>query len=701
MKTRRRTLQSRRRREKKEKEISKTKEEDTEGKIIYKRLGKYNYKEARGEGAAPAKVTSCAFHKSSHILCTGFSDGAFFLHEMPDFNLIHSLSISDQTIASISFNAPGDWIALGCSGLGQLLVWEWQSESYVLKQQGHFNNMACLDYSPDGQYVVTGGDDAKVKVWNTGSGFCFVTFSEHLGGITGVTFNQNGKVVLSCSLDGTVRAFDLNRYRNFRTFTSPHPAQFSCLALDPSGEIVCAGGMDVFEIFVWSMQTGRLLEVLAGHEGPVSCLAFSPTAPTLASASWDKTVRVWEVFEGRGSKEHITLLHDALAVSFRPDGKQVAVSSLDAQITFWDVQSMEPQGSIEGRHDLGYTRKEIDKITAKKSSFGKAFSSLCYTADGRCILAGGKSKNVCIYSIEEQILVKKFEITCNRSLDGTQEFLDRRKMTEFGSLSLVDEGQGDEDGRTLSLPGVRHGDKSSRNWKPEVRVSGVRFSPTGRAWAATTTEGLLVYSLDHSLVFDPFDLETSITPETVRSCFSDERYGQALMLAFRLNEQPLIKEIMESIPMGDVEQLVKQLPETYVNKTLFFAAGQIEASQHLEFYTHWLHRLLYVHGPALKLRAQSVMPTLTTVQKNLTKKHQDLAKICDTNKYSIQFIQRLAESQSKAAAVAAETGSVTGVESDASHADSEEEDDILGSIARMGGSSDEEEGMQHSEEESS
>lgn len=50
-----------------------------------------------------------------------------------------------------------------CSvGLGQLLVWEWQSESYVLKQQGHFNSMVSLAYSPDGQYIVTGGDDGKV-----------------------------------------------------------------------------------------------------------------------------------------------------------------------------------------------------------------------------------------------------------------------------------------------------------------------------------------------------------------------------------------------------------------------------------------------------------------------------------------------------------------------------------------------------------
>lgn len=54
------------------------------------------------------------------------------------------------------------------AGLGQLLVWEWQSESYVLKQQGHPNSMVSLAYSPDGQHIVTGGDDGKVGLCRLG-----------------------------------------------------------------------------------------------------------------------------------------------------------------------------------------------------------------------------------------------------------------------------------------------------------------------------------------------------------------------------------------------------------------------------------------------------------------------------------------------------------------------------------------------------
>lgn len=69
------------------------------------------------------------------------------------------------------------------------------------------------------------------------SGFCFVTFSDHTAPVTAVAFLPSGSVVVSASLDGTVRAFDLVRYRNFRTMTSPHPVQFVSLAVDPAGEV--------------------------------------------------------------------------------------------------------------------------------------------------------------------------------------------------------------------------------------------------------------------------------------------------------------------------------------------------------------------------------------------------------------------------------------------------------------------------------
>ena len=76
---------------------------------------------------------------------------------------VPTYSISQHRISSISINATGEWLAFGSSSLGQLLVWEWQSETYILKQQGHFYDMNVLAYSTDGQLVATGGDDGKVR----------------------------------------------------------------------------------------------------------------------------------------------------------------------------------------------------------------------------------------------------------------------------------------------------------------------------------------------------------------------------------------------------------------------------------------------------------------------------------------------------------------------------------------------------------
>jgi len=67
-------------------------------------------------------VTAADFNSVTHILVTGFSNGVFFIHELPEAQLIHSLSISDQSILSIALNPTGDWIAFGCEHLGQVIT---------------------------------------------------------------------------------------------------------------------------------------------------------------------------------------------------------------------------------------------------------------------------------------------------------------------------------------------------------------------------------------------------------------------------------------------------------------------------------------------------------------------------------------------------------------------------------------------------
>lgn len=563
---------------------------------------------------------------------------------MPDFTPVQTLSISNERISSVAVNPSGEWLAFGAAKLGQLLVWEWQSESYVLKQQGHYYDMNTLAYSADGQNIATGGEDGKVKLWNANSGFCFVTFPEHSAGISAVEFAKGGQVLFSASLDGTVRAFDLVRYRNFRTFTSPTPVQFSSLAVDPSGDVVCAGSMDTFEIYMWSVQTGKLLDVLSGHTAPVSGLAFSPTGNQLASSSWDRSVRLWSVFGRSRATEPITVSSEAISIAFRPDGKEVCASTLDGQLTFISIPEGEITSVVEGRKDISGGRKIDDRRSAANNAASKYFNSITYTADGACIIAGGSSKYVVIYDVREGVMVKKFQISQNLSLDGTQEILDSRKMTEAGPVDGIDmtgDNSDLEDRLDISLPGAQRGDMSKRRYRREARTMCVRFSATGRSWAAASTEGLLIYSLDESATFDPFDLSLDLTPESITQTLEQGDHLVAFIMALRLSELPLVQRTYEATPPTDIRLIAQQLPQVYVSQVLRFIADHIESSPHVEFDLLWVASILTCHGRYLRERRQEMGSAFRGLMKGLMGFEGSVTKLYVTFPLPVAFVSGL------------------------------------------------------------
>lgn len=202
-------------------------------------------------------------------------------------------------------------------------------------------------------------------------------------------------------------------------------------------------------------------------------------------------------------------------------------------------------------------------------------------------------------------------------------------MSEWGNLNLVESRvESEMDQGKISLPGVMRGDYSSRSFKPEIQVSCVRFSPTGRAWSACTTEGLLTYSLDTTLLFDPFDLDVEITPRVIRETLLEKQdYALALMQSLRLNEEALISLVIERTPYNSIDIVVGSLSDAYVDRLLSFIANQVEKSAHLEFYLTWSQAILYRHGGRIKQRSSSKLDMLCNLEKSLTKKFEDLSKM--------------------------------------------------------------------------
>ncbi|ETN71197.1 WD domain, G-beta repeat protein [Necator americanus] len=381
--------------------------------------------------------------------------------------------ISDMQINSVAINDTGDWLALGCGkgSAAQLVVWEWQSETYVLKQQAHSQRVLAVQYAPDGSSLATGAEDGKVKIWDGRTGFCTVTFDEHTSAVTGVCWTQNGKAILSSSLDGTVRAHDLKRYRNFRTLVCPEPTQLGAIAVDHSGDIVAGAAKEVSSIFIWSMENGSLLDVLTGHQSNIA--GISMFGNTLASVSWDRTVKIWNVVQS--TCETTELAQEGMAFI----------------------------GSIDARPDLDPGRGQEDTITRQNAAQSKCFTCMQFSPDSSLLLLGGDSNTFCLYSVTDRILVKKFLITENRSLDGVVMDVNRRNFTEFGNMALCETSDSETEPngkREIRLPGSKHMDLGERR----------------RRFALCSTEGVGVYSLDTIGVFDPFQLDSQTTPDMIK-----------------------------------------------------------------------------------------------------------------------------------------------------------------------------------------
>ena len=109
-----------------------------------------------------------------------------------------------------------------------------------------------------------------------------------------------------------------------------------------------------FRVCVWSVQTGKLTDVLTGHLGPVSGLAFHPVRGTLASASWDGTVKVWDLSKSDRNSAPETFENgaDVVCLAFRPDGNQICSGNIRGLLRIWNVEDGRLVCEIDGQKDI-------------------------------------------------------------------------------------------------------------------------------------------------------------------------------------------------------------------------------------------------------------------------------------------------------------------------------------------------------------
>jgi platelet-activating factor acetylhydrolase IB subunit alpha len=99
-------------------------------------------------------------------------------------------------------------------------------------------------------FLVSGGRDKTVRVWDLVTGLCLLTFAEHENWVRGVCVHSSGQFALSCSDDRSVRVYDLAKGRCIRTLADAHAQFVTAVAQHATLPYLASGGVDR-EIKVW------------------------------------------------------------------------------------------------------------------------------------------------------------------------------------------------------------------------------------------------------------------------------------------------------------------------------------------------------------------------------------------------------------------------------------------------------------------
>ena len=110
-----------------------------------------------------------------------------------------------------------------------------------------------------------------------------------------------------------------------------HTAVAFDVAFSPNGTRLATASFDK-TAKVWEVTSGQEVRILAGHTDWVYDVAFSPDGPHLATASWDKTAKVWEITTGQEVRTLAGHMDEVWGIAYSPDGRFLATASWDRTV---------------------------------------------------------------------------------------------------------------------------------------------------------------------------------------------------------------------------------------------------------------------------------------------------------------------------------------------------------------------------------
>src|SRR5262249_16913589 len=213
--------------------------------------------------------------------------------------------------------------------------------------EGHRSGINGLLFNNDGRILISGSNDGTVRLWETASGKEVRVLEGHRKGISGIALTPDGQTLASGSYDLTLKLWDMGNGKELRSLADAPTASDFVSALTPAGfsadgkTLITFGGDAGFALRSWETATGKQTGkvTLSRQAGQNYRVSFSAARMLLATSSinggiiqlWDATTGKERAFSGHG--------REVIGVAWSPDSKIIAPGGGDRMARLWDAAS--------------------------------------------------------------------------------------------------------------------------------------------------------------------------------------------------------------------------------------------------------------------------------------------------------------------------------------------------------------------------